>query len=185
MKNLLFINACMRGERSRTLVIAKKFIETLSAKNEINIIERDLTMGDISFLCAKDFDETNGNINEDIPHDLAYEFAKADEIVIAAPFWEFEFPAVLSCYIETISKAKITFNYGENGSFGMCKADKLTYIYTAGDILSDDDKIGEKRLKRLTKLYGIHEFQAISALGLDIDPTKANEILNTTLEQII
>ena len=184
MKNILFVNACVRGKSSRTLTIAHKFIEKRSAESPVNILERDLTVGDISFLSSNNFDENTGDTINEPPLDLAYEFANADEIIIAAPFWEFLFPAVLSCYIETVSKAKVTFGYGETGSYGMCKASKLTYIYTSGDNLSEDDKIGETLLRRLSNLYGIKEFQAISALGLDIDPSRATEILNATLDHL-
>ena len=41
--------------------------------------------------------------------DYAKDFAKADTIVIAAPFWDLSFPASLKCYIEAINILGITF----------------------------------------------------------------------------
>lgn len=55
---------------------------------------------------------------------------------------------------------------------------EFTYIYTSGDYLSEDDKICEKYISRLSKLYGISEFSTISAEGLDIDTNCADSIIN-------
>ena len=43
MENLLFINACVRGERSRTRKLARRFLEAYQAKHPDNAItERNL-----------------------------------------------------------------------------------------------------------------------------------------------
>lgn len=41
----------------------------------------------------------------------AHEFANADLIVIAAPFWDLSIPALLKVYIENIAVDGITFEY--------------------------------------------------------------------------
>jgi FMN-dependent NADH-azoreductase len=43
-----------------------------------------------------------GNINAPMLR-LAKQFAEADEIVIAAPFWDLSFPSLLKIYITLIS----------------------------------------------------------------------------------
>ena len=53
----------------------------------------------------------------------AKQFAKADIIVISAPYWDLSFPAELKIYIENIYVTGITSKYGSNGfPIGMCKA---------------------------------------------------------------
>ena len=43
MENLLFINACVRGERSRTLKLARRFLDAYRAAHPDTVItERDL-----------------------------------------------------------------------------------------------------------------------------------------------
>ena len=43
MENLLFINACVRGERSRTLKLARRFLDAYRASHPDTVItERDL-----------------------------------------------------------------------------------------------------------------------------------------------
>ena len=61
----------------------------------------------------------------------ARQFAAADRIVVAAPFWDLSFPAILKIYLERISVADITFGYDERGAMkGLCRASKLLLITT-------------------------------------------------------
>ncbi len=45
----------------------------------------------------------------------ARQFAGADEIVIAAPYWDLSFPSVLKVYLEHICITGITFQYTPEG----------------------------------------------------------------------
>lgn len=57
----------------------------------------------------------------------------ADVILVGAPYWEYQFPALLRCYVEHISVSGLTFAYGEDGRpHGLCKGDRLFYLTTAG-----------------------------------------------------
>ncbi len=180
MKTILFINGCIRESRSRTLKIARTYIEKLKKNHDSLIIERDLCDLKSEEICFFTNKSVNPETGELYPANdmLAKEFASVDEIVIAAPFWEFMFPAIVSCYFEMISVVGITFRYTFNGSEGLCKANFLTYIYTSGDYLKDEDKISEIYVRRLSKLYGISEFSAISAQGLDIETNDAAKIVD-------
>lgn len=184
MQNILFINGCIREHNSRTLKIANTYIENLKNQKDFNLIERNLSNEDINFLSNKSFDLKTGEISSSNVF-FAKEFADADEIILAAPFWEFLFPAIVSCYFEMVSIPGITFKYTENGSAGLCKAKSFTYIYTSGDYLSEDDKICEKYISRLSKLYGISEFSTISAEGLDIETNCADTIVSDICNKII
>ncbi len=177
MKTVLFINGCVRESHSRTLQIANTYIQTLKEREDIHLIERNLIKEDIHFVTNAQFDQTTGQLLERNAT-LAKEFANADEIIFAAPYWEFMFPAIVSCYIEMISIVGITFTYTANGSVGLCKAISLVYVYTAGDELQESDKTNEAYLKRLTKLFGIPTYSSIHATGLDVDPRRAQHIVD-------
>lgn len=183
MKTVLFVNGCVRGERSRTLQIARVYLETMAKQEDFTLVERDLSQEAITFLTAKDFDPQTG-VQYPMAEALAQEFATADEIVIAAPFWEFLFPAVVSSYLEMVSIAGITFGYTDHGSEGLCKAKAMHYIYTAGDTIVMEDRLNEQYLKRLSVLYGIPKFTAVSAQGLDIDPAHAKHIVAEVCREI-
>ncbi len=177
MKKILFINGCVRAENSRTLKLANKYIDELKNRKDFILIEKNLSLENLSFMTADCFDNETG---EQIPteNSLAEEFASADEIILAAPFWEFMFPAVVNCYFEQVSRVGVTFKYTAEGSVGLCKAKSFKYIYTAGANLTKDDKICEAYLKKLMQLYGIQAFSSFLVDGLDVqtnDPEKLME----------
>ena len=132
MEKVLFINACIRPN-SRTLELAKHILtRLLGTIEEVKLYEQHL-----SPLTLKEMDiRDRAAKNKDFSHDafrLAKQFALADTIVLAAPYWDLMFPAVLKNYFEKITVNGLTFAYGENGiPHGLCKAKKLIYITTSG-----------------------------------------------------
>ncbi len=114
--------------------------------------------------------KNSGKLDSEL-FELARQFSKADRVVIAAPYWENSFPAILKAYIENISVAGITFKYTEKGSEGMCAAKKMIFITSRGGIATGDFSFleqGGAYLKSLCGLYGIKDFEMIAAEGLDI-----------------
>ena len=99
----------------------------------------------------------------------AWQFAAADKLVIAAPFWDMSFPAILKIYLERISVTDLTFGYSEEGAMvGLCRASKLLYITTrGGNYAGTPMETATPVLKALCTMYGIPEFQCLDAEGLD------------------
>lgn len=183
MKTVLFIDACVRGEHSRTLKIAECYIEELKKKEEFTLIKKTLDDVDLSFINSKYFDpETGEQLHAST--ELAEEFAAADEIVVAAPYWEFLFPAMLSCYFEKVSIVGVAFKYTPTGSAGLCRAKSLKYIYTAGAPLGEDDKLCERYLEKLCQLYGIPNFSVLMVDALDIETNDATAMINAKCDEI-
>ncbi len=183
MKTILFINGCIRGKNSRTLKLAYKYIDKLKKKEDFLLIEKNLNDENLSFMTSDYFDnETGEQIASN--NQLAEEFAMADEIILAAPFWEFMFPAVVNCYFEQISRVGVTFRYTQEGSVGLCRANSFKYIYTSGAYLTQEDKICEKYINKLTELYGISSFSSILVDGLDIQTNNSEALINDACEKI-
>lgn len=167
-KTILYVNACVRGE-SRTNKLAKRVLETFEGEIEevklSDLIEPIRSEGFITYRNhaseAKDF--------SDPAFAQALQFARADVIVIAAPYWDMSFPAILKAYFEQINVIGVTFEYTEEGfPRGLCRADKLVYVTTAGGpIISDEYGFGY--VKALAEnFYGIKEVIQIKAEGLDV-----------------
>lgn len=167
MKKILFINACVRPN-SRTLELAKHVLSNLQG----NIEEINLFNVNISPLDKKGLEiRENASITKDYSNRefiFAKQFAQADEIVIAAPYWDLMFPAVVKNYFEKITVSGLTFAYGENGiPYGLCKAKRLIYVTTSGGPIVHD--FGFDYVNALSKsFYGIAEVQCVKAQGLDI-----------------
>ena len=178
---ILLINACVRAE-SRTLRLANYLVSKLTGKfkdtvKEVKLEDIDFPTVDHSFLNRRDIAIEQQDYADPM-FDLAKEFAAADTIIIAAPFWDMSFPAALKQYFEQICVTGITFSYTDTGApQGLCKASKLYYVTTAGGFTSTHE-YGYGYVKALaTNFYGIPETVLITAEGLDIEGTDVESIL--------
>lgn len=170
--DILYINSCVR-EESRTDRLAKKLLQRLGDYTEIRLCDEKLLPLDKQALAHRDELISKGKFEDDM-FKLARQFAAAKEIVIAAPFWDLSFPALLKIYLENIYVTGIVSRYGEDGRpVGLCKASKIYYVTTAGgpyvSTFSYDLICG------LAKAFGIKNTELIYAENLDIfgnDPEK-------------
>lgn len=175
MEKILFVNACVR-ENSRTLDMAKIVLEKLNnAYTEVNLQKTGLKPLNRESLEKREELVLQGNFSDKM-FSLAKDFAAADKIVIAAPYWDLAFPALLKIYLEQITVSGITFRYAKGVPQGLCRAKRLIYVTTAGGIIYDN--FGFEYVKALAqKLYGIDEVLFFKAENLDIDGNDVNNIL--------
>ena len=91
---ILYINACVR-EHSRTRRLADSLLAGLGGEvEELRLADISFPLVDEAFLKNRDRLIAAGAF-EDPLFDLARQFAGADQIVIAAPYWDLSFPAAL------------------------------------------------------------------------------------------
>lgn len=179
---LLFINACVR-EQSRTLLLARHLLRRIPAEvTEIRLAEEGFAPLTRESLATRERLLAEGK-QEAPSFAPARQFAEADCIVIAAPYWDLGFPALLKIYLESITVSGITFCYENDRPRGLCKAKKLYYLTTAGGpILAD---FGFAYIQALAQgLYGIGETVCISAENLDMDGTDIAGRLEKAKEEI-
>ena len=183
MNDILFINTCVR-EQSRTYRLAQKLIDKLDGK--ITEIRPDLKgLNPLNERTLKSREEllSAGNLSAPQFH-AAREFANADIILVAAPYWDLTFPAILKIYLENVTVCGITFYYTDSGiPKGLCKAKKLYYVTTSGGPIVHN--FGYEYVEALCKeFYGISETHFISAEGLDILGADSEKILNKAIKNI-
>ena len=184
MMTVLFIDTCVR-EESRTKRLADYFLKHIN--DEISVI-RPLDEG-ISGLDRETLNIRDKALAEkDFTHPVlqyAVQFAKADMIVIAAPYWDLSFPAQLKDYIERVNAVGVTFDYDEKGTpFGMCQAKKLVYITTAGGYIQDPS-FGYGYIQALCRnFYHIPETVMLAAEALDLPGTDIEETLQKTMKNM-
>ena len=173
--SILFINACVR-KNSRTLVLAKNVMKDMPGEiTELNLGVENIEPLNTELLERREALLKDGQLDDPMFR-YAKQFADADEIVIAAPFWDLSFPAKLKMYLEQITVAGITFQYKNGRPTGLCKAKKLTYVTTSGGPIFDD--FGYTYVKALAqKFYGIPKTTAVRAMNLDVDMIPAQELL--------
>ena len=135
----LFVNAAFR-DGSRSLALAESYLELAGGEVE----EIDLGHAPVAPLDARSLAVYNAAVAAhdfaDPMFDVPRRFARADEIVIAAPFWNYSIPAALHDYLELVCTQGLSFDIDETGTYhGMCAARRLTYITTAGGPIPEPD----------------------------------------------
>ena len=184
---LLFVDCCIsqRGKESRTLALAKAYIDAFRAAHPDWEVERaDVAAMDLPPLTAEfldDRDTRKGEFSAPM-FAAARQFQSADSIVVAAPYWDLSYPAQLKTYIEHISVNGLCYHYTEQGCQGDCKAEKLVYLTSGGDF-EGEDSVGVLHWKQLCKMFGIETFTYVFAWGMDIDPVKTPELLAQACEK--
>ena len=190
MSELLFIDACVRGEKSRTRKLAEHFLEAYEKKNPGCVItRRDLCADRLQpqypeVLAERDALWEAGRFDHPV-FAPARQFAVADRIVIAAPFWDLSFPAILKIYLERISVTNITFGYDEQGRMkGLSRAKKLLLITTRGGYYKGGPlEMGARQLEALCAMYGIPEFLCLDAEGVDDARNDVSALLTEAMER--
>ena len=114
----------------------------------------------------------------------AHQFAEADKIVIAAPFWDLSFPALLKVYIENLCVDSITFHTDEHGLHGLCKADHMVYLTARGAFYTDSPlEQGSRYLEQMAGFFGIGQYDCVAAEGLDIGAWPVEELMDKAKAQ--
>ena len=171
MEKLIIIDSCMR-EESRTRVILGAAREVLSARYDIETIDVNAT-GLPPVTPEVLTERTLGRVPAEALS-IADRIAKADRLVIAAPFWDMSFPAVLKAFFENMSLYNVTFTDDGTTCTGLCKCRKVLYITTRGmDIPTGDFRDqGSSYLKALSSLWGLGEVITVAAWNLDYMPVE-------------
>lgn len=168
MEKILFVNSCVR-EESRTYRLAGTVLKCLDGDiTQLDISEADIKPLDRQSLMLRTELSDKGDFSNDM-FKYAHQFAESDTVVIAAPYWDLSFPAILKAYLEAVSVCGITFKYDEQGvPVGLCNVKKLIYVTTSGGSIGEFN-MGYDYVRTLAwGLFGIKDIQFFSAENLDI-----------------
>ena len=135
MRKLMLIDACMRDEVSRTRRILGPLVAELEKRYEIETVRLDGE--DYSSVGRRVLAERSGGYVPEETVALARRLAAADRIVIAAPFWDMSFPAILKVFIENMSLYNITFKDSGTHFEGLCRSEKaLSALWGWGEVIT-------------------------------------------------
>ena len=184
MDKVLLINACTRpGSRTRQLT------QAVLRKLEGTVEEVDLYGSNLTALGPEGIEKREIAAQtqdfSDLEFDLAKQFAAADRIVVAAPYWDLMFPSVLKLYLENITVAGITFRYTSDGKpESLCRAKAMDYVTTSGGYIGQND-FGFSYLSALARIFfGIRNIRRYTAEGLDILGADPDAILRKAMAAV-
>lgn len=171
MKQALYIDCCIRAGASRTKRLADSFLAALPPAYQLTRL--NLMDENLAYFKGDYFNERQRLLAAgDRSHPrfrYAHQFAQADLLVIAAPFWDLSFPALLKVYIEQVSVDGITFGSTPTGLKGLCRASNLVFLTTRGGFYTGDPlEMGSRYLDALHTFFGIGSYHCIAADGMDV-----------------
>ncbi len=181
---ILYIDGTLRPE-SRTRELAEHLAGKLGGEREyVRLSQENILPMDFNALSERDRLCANGDF-DDPAFKYARQFANADEIIIAAPFWNLSFPSVVKAYLERVCVVGLTFCYSEQGvPVGMCRAKKLYYVTTAGGTIADES-FGYGYVRTLaTGMFGIGDTVLIKAENLDVFGSDVHKIISEAKGEI-
>ncbi len=183
-KKILFVNACVR-EESRTLMLAKRVLSHLNGTvTEFNLEREALRPLTRESLARREALLAAGDRSDPMLAP-ALAFAAADEIVLAAPYWDLSFPASVKTWIEHVNCIGISFAYGpDDRPYGLCRAKRLFYVMTAGGSVMPANS-GYAQIKELCEsFYGIPETVLFAAECLDLRGADVGKIMSAAAARI-
>lgn len=179
----LFVNACVRGEESRTLVLCREYLAGIPDVTEVDLAALDPKPFDAQMVAAR-VEKQQAKAWDDPIFTLSKQFAAADDIVIGTPYWDLSFPAVLKAYLEHVSVCDIAFHYTEDAQCeGLCRAKSLTYITSCGGFV-EGANFGYEYFCGIARMFGIPETRFVAAEGLDIVGIDVDAQMDRAREQI-
>ncbi len=189
MEKLLYIDSCIRREESRSRQAADYLMKKMEASGKYEIETLCLMDEPLHYLSGDFFRQRERLLAEGRRDhrrfDYAHQFARADVIVIAAPFWDLGFPALLKTYIENISVDGITFYADIEGCHGMSQGRQLIFVTTRGGYYENTPlEMGSLYMEALSVFFGIDQYRCFFAEGLDIEGNDQKKLMQNLFDQI-
>ena len=121
--------------------------------------------------------------------ELIAELQAHDEVVIAAPMYNFNIPTQLKNYFDLIARAGVTFRYTEAGPEGLVKGKRAVVISSRGGIHKDTaSDLLTPYVKLFLGFIGITDVEFVFAEGIAYGPevaSKATAEAKEAIQQIV
>jgi FMN-dependent NADH-azoreductase len=125
----------------------------------------------------------------DLSDELIAELQAHDEVVIAAPMYNFNIPTQLKNYFDLIARAGVTFRYTEAGPEGLVKGKTAVVISSRGGIHKDTPTdLLTPYVKLFLGFVGITDVEFVFAEGIAYGPevaSKATAEAKDAIKQIV
>ena len=193
--NILQINSSARSEGSQSTRLAASIVERLkAAQPDASLTVRDLAaqphpaldeaaLGALFTPAEQRTPEQNARVALDDA--LIAQIQAADVVVLGVPMYNFGVPTQLKNWIDAIARAKVTFQYTENGPEGLLKGKKVYVALTRGGFYRDTDADSQvPYLKMVLGFLGMTDIEFVYAEGMAMGPEAEQKAIASALQQI-
>ncbi|MGF1911330.1 FMN-dependent NADH-azoreductase [Vibrio kasasachensis] len=187
-----------------TLVLKSSILGEYSQSNQLidsaltgksNLIERDLAINPIPVLDMNMATALRSNGDDlapelkailDLSNQLINELKAADQIIIAAPMYNFMVPTQLKNWFDIIARAGVTFTYTENGPVGLIENKKVTVVTTRGGMHKDSIRNTiESYVSTMLGFIGITDVNFVYAEALNMGDEPAQTSREQALKELV
>ena len=186
MKRILHLKSSLQGAASYSIKLGNVIVERIrenypdSTLEELDLVGIDIPHLNPDVLRAffTPADKLSDAEKESIrlSDGMVNQLLAADIIVIGAPLYNFTIPTALKAWIDHITRAGITFGYGENGPIGMVTGKKVYVAMTSGGVFSEGpgktNDFVAPYLKAFLGFLGMTDLTVFRAEGLKVPGVK-------------
>ncbi|SKD10254.1 FMN-dependent NADH-azoreductase [Chitinophaga ginsengisegetis] len=147
MKHILHLISSLQGKGSHSIQLGQAIVEKIQEKypgstlEELNLV--DIEIPHLSPAVLRTFFLPGEQLTEEEKESIRFsdemvkQLLAADIIVIGAPLYNFTIHTSLKAWIDHITRAGITFGYGENGPVGKVTGKKVYVAMSSGGVYSE------------------------------------------------
>lgn len=195
MKTLLHVRSSLFGDHGQSSVLAADFIAAWKARYPGGrVIVRDLIASPLPHLDAARFAALTSQPEARSPEQqsivaesdaLIAELRAADEILLAAPMYNFAIPSQLKSWFDHIARAGVTFRYTASGAEGLLGGKPVTVIATRGGFYAGTAADSQTPwLRTMLGFVGLTDVEFVYAEGIAVSADHKAEALRKAREQI-
>ncbi|WP_414932863.1 FMN-dependent NADH-azoreductase [Vibrio europaeus] len=189
MTNTLVLKSSILGPHSQSNQLIDHALE-----GKTGIIERDLAANPVPVLDMSVATALRGG--DDLSDEqqaaltlsdrLIEELKAADQLVIAAPMYNFMVPTQLKNWFDIIARAGVTFTYTEKGPVGLIENKKAIVVTTRGGLHKDSPRNSiESYVTTMLGFIGITEVEFVYAEALNMGEEAAQTAREDALKQLV
>jgi len=190
----LVITSSILAENGQSIALANRFIEQASARNDVNVTQRDVVKTslahlDISELGAWQVAAAERSAEQQAlaarSDELLAELRANDVLVIAVPMYNLGIPSQLKAWFDRVLRAGETFRYTENGPQGLVEGKRAIILAARGGQYAGTEFDSQTpHLKAMLGLMGIKEVDVVYAEGLNLGEQQREAAIKEAFQAI-
>lgn len=198
MKNILHLKSSIQGAASYSVKLGDAIVAKIQAKypdstlEELNLV--DINIPHLNPDVLRTFFIPGDQLTEAEKESISFsdqvvkQLLAADIIVIGAPLYNFTIPTALKAWIDHITRAGITFGYGEHGPVGKVTGKKVYVAMSSGGVFSEGpgkaNDFVAPYLKAFLGFLGMTDLTVFRAEGLKVPGVKEHA-MEKAIESIV
>ncbi len=174
--------------------MANRFIEQASARNDVNVTQRDVVKTSLSHLDISELGAWQVAAAERTAEqqalaarsdELLTELRTNDVLVIAVPMYNLGIPSQLKAWFDRVLRAGETFRYTENGPQGLVEGKRAIILAARGGQYAGTEFDSQTpHLKAMLGLMGIKEVDVVYAEGLNLGEQQREAAIKEAFQAI-